>query len=144
MKKTILYLLAAVALVFSGVSCTPAGGLSPEAETFMTNTEFGIYKTSTGSKYQYDKATQQTSIRVGNSFGFQFKMQNDEQSSYFIVKTSEVPATVGKSLKAEIKTKAIVFLESQTLTLEVVKVAGGKAWLWSEDKQMGFLIDIES
>ncbi len=143
MKKTILYLLAAFTLVFTSVSCESADALSAEAQSFMDYTVQGAYKMSTGSKYVYDKTTQQTSIRTGASFGFQFKLQNDEQASYFVVKTSKTPSTVGETLSATVTTKSIVFLDSQTLSLEVIKISGSKAWLWSSDKQTGLLINIE-
>ncbi len=142
MKKTILYLSLCVISLLATVSCTPAGDkFSPEQQTFLSSaTLYGAYNTK-GNLFIYDSQSKQWGERQGASFGYEVKFQDDDMESYFILKMDEAPATAAQTLTADVKVGGISGLENaEEVSFKVLKIENGKVWLWSDDKDYGFVV----
>ena len=71
----------------------------------------------------------------------EFRAQTDNVSDYYVAKLSEIPTSEGQTLSADLCwTTATDVLKRKNLALEVVKIEGGKIWLWSDSGRIGLSV----
>jgi len=73
----------------------------------------------------------------------EFRAFTDSMSDFFVAEFSQVPATEGQRLSANlIWTTEREVLTRKNLTLEVVRLEGDMVWLWSNAGRIGLVVRI--
>lgn len=127
-------------MMFSFVGCESPTGVTEETDFQNKQTEYGAYSAS-AAYYQFAPVTMQLGERNYANGNYEFKVQNDDQSSYMIVNLEggKAPAQ-GNSVDLKLSVRGISGLQSESFSAKVVKVASTKVWLWNGDKEIGLII----
>ena len=73
----------------------------------------------------------------------EFRAHTDNMSDFFVADFSEIPATLGQRLSADLVwTTEREVLSRKNLTLEVERLEGDECWLWSNSGRIGLTVRI--
>ena len=73
----------------------------------------------------------------------EFRAHTDKMSDFFVVDFSDIPASEGQSLTADLVwTTEREVLTRKNLTLEVARLEGDEFWLWSTAGRIGVTVRI--
>ena len=73
----------------------------------------------------------------------EFRVHTDNMSDFFVVDFSDIPASEGQSLTADLVwTTEREVLTRKNLTLTVVRSEGDQFWLWSNAGRIGLVVRI--
>ena len=132
--KTLRYILPLLLLL---VSCKPKVEMDP-----------GLYASDTvslmikgKSVFTYDERTMQ--LGFNRTLG-QFRVGNDEMSSFFVLTCSEIPREEGQEIKADLQwTSGSSVKTSSGLTFKVEKYEStGLVWLWCATDKTGAVVKV--
>lgn len=138
MKNRIIYLLilaAGIMLTFTQCKDIDDNTLSPEQESFIEKTDYGVYASSV--LFTYDENTCQTATGpAANSI----RIQTDDMAKYVSVVLDAVPA-LNKDLKGDVALKGIGNSSGGNgQSLKILKMQDGKVWVWNNDAKQGYLL----
>ncbi len=135
MKKYYVILLIFYSLLI--MACTPTNEV--DNQSFLSKNSLGIYQNSE-VVYVYNEFEDQLSTIVANDY-FSFRMQNELNSfAYSIAKLPKNPV-VGERYPVE-----VIFIGSpmevrSNLDAEVMKMNEDLVWLYSSEKNIGFIVN---
>ena len=137
MKKW-LWLIPGIAVAWS--SCQKDDLPYPEERKLdsQQQTACGVYKERT-AVMKYDESKYQIAFNTARR---SFRLQTDEQEKYVSCVLSAVPA-LDAELTVSVRRKGLVSLDEGDYVVKVLKVEGGKSWLWNEENLLGFLVRTE-
>ncbi len=128
-----------VCIVFAAVevmSCQKETDIPAEQTDFMNKTEYGVYSES-GDLFVYSESTCQLYYSPTKHSG---RVVKDDLSAYFTV-TFSGEISSGSTVKGSILTKGIPSAGGfQDYDLKVLKVEDGKAWVWYDRRNIGYLV----
>lgn len=126
-------------LVFATVTACKDTGIDGGTENPFTRKEtLGVYNNDK-NLFVYDKDLFQYAF---NSEHLTFRIQNSGQDRYMICELQSQPV-VNETLSVRLETKGISSLPTQGLEVRVLKMSGGKIWLWNAEKNLGLIIRLE-
>lgn len=126
-------IVSMVAISLSVISCAS----HKTEEAFVASDDVRL-QVGRADQFVYDPLTCQLGF---NRSTRTFSAHTDTMSDYFIATFSEVPASLGQKLSADINwTTHSNVLSRKKLTLEVVRLEGDKVWLWSQQGKIGLTV----
>lgn len=105
------------------------------SEKFLQQTEMGVYQQGNplfvyqAEKHQWAFATD----------GMHWRLQTDLQDQYVSCELSELPQ-IDKQLTVTVKTKGVEGMSDGKFSCRILKLEGGKSWVWVPSSATGYLL----
>lgn len=125
MKRHIIVIIAALSLA---CGCNKV----KVDQAFLDSTDLCLIENGR-TVHTYDPLTWQVSFSQDKK---EFRVFSDTMSDYYVLTCSEVPATVGQEIHANLKWSGSSIVNRTGLTFSVEKISGGRIWLWSKKSRI--------